>query len=140
MVRSIERIREWRDAALDERVELLAARALDEVQIVAHAAALPPSSTRWRAERREVRLDKGIDVPVHDSLHVGNLQLCAVIVDHRVRLKDVAANLAAEAHVALRRIQLRFLLRLLVRFELIEPVLQLLHRRRLVLVLRPLGL
>ena len=134
-MRPIERVRERRDAARDERVELLAARALDEVQLVAHAAALP---RRCAAELLQVRFDERIDVAVHHALHVGNLELGAVVVDHRVRLEDVAADLAAEAHVGLRRVQLRLLLRLLVRLELIEPVLQHLHRRRLVLVLRAL--
>ena len=106
-------------------------------------SSLTPRRSRFRdgvpSDERYASINGSMS-PSMTRLHVGNLQLCAVIVDHRVRLEDVAADLAAEAHVALRRIQLRFLLRLLLRLELIEPVLQLLHRRRLVLVLRPLGL
>jgi hypothetical protein len=49
----------------------------------------------------QIRLDERIDVAVHHLLHVGDLELGAVVVDHRVRLEDVAADLAAERHVLL---------------------------------------
>ena len=63
-----------------------------------------------------------------------------MVVHHSVRLKDVAADLAPKAHIRLGRIQLRLRLCLLVGLELIETILQHLHRRRLVLVLRSLRL
>ena len=50
-VRPIEAVRERRNAARDERVQLLASRALYKVQIVAHAAALPPAGLRRTACR-----------------------------------------------------------------------------------------
>ncbi len=134
-VRAVEPVRERLHAACDERVELLAPRATDEVRLVAHAT--PPRSTVSAvAAGREVRLDKGIDVPIHDALHVRDLQFGAVIVHHRVRLEDVAANLVAEAHVRFRRVELRLFLRLPLGLELVESVLQHLHRRAFVLVLR----
>ena len=93
------------DARRHERVELLAPRLQDEVQLVAHAALPRPLA----AVLLQVRLDERIDAAVHDLLHVGDLQLGAVVVDHRVRLEDVAADLAAEADVRLGRVQLRLL-------------------------------
>ena len=45
-MRAVERVRERRDAARDERVELLAPRALDEVQLVGSRRALPRSARR----------------------------------------------------------------------------------------------
>src|SRR5690606_20170284 len=50
-------------------------------------------------------LDERIDVAVHDPLDVRDLQFGAVVVDHRVWLEDVAANLAAEADVGLARLE-----------------------------------
>jgi hypothetical protein len=61
-----------------------------------------------------------------------------MVVDHRVWLEHVAANLAAERDIGLGRVQGGLLGGLAVRLELVQPVLQHLHRSRLVLELRPL--
>ncbi len=59
-VRPVEPVRERRHAACDQRVELLAPRATDEVQLVAHAP--PPALPPCHRAAVEVRLDEGIDV------------------------------------------------------------------------------
>ena len=56
--------------------------------------------------------------------HVGDLQLRAVVVDHRVRLEDVAPDLVAEGHVRLRRIDLRLLGLARLDLALVERVLE----------------
>ena len=45
--------------------------------------------------RREEGADKHIDVAIHDSLDIARLDIRAVVLDHRVRLEDVGADLAA---------------------------------------------
>src|SRR3954471_13663862 len=68
----------------------------------------------------QVRVDERIQVPVHHLLHVGDLQLGAMVVHHRVRLEDVGADLAAEGDVGLGRLQLGLLLLLLLQRALVE--------------------
>src|SRR5678809_184404 len=46
---------------------------------------------------QEISLDKGIEVTIQHSVHVADLHLRAVILDHLIRLQDVAPDLAAEA-------------------------------------------
>ena len=63
-----------------------------------------------------------------------------MVLHHLVRLKDVAANLAAEGDVALLAADLLQLRLLLLHLQIVEPRLQHLHRARAVLVLRALVL
>src|SRR6266404_458373 len=63
-----------------------------------------------------------------------------MIVDHRVRLEDVASDLTAEADVGFRRIQLRLVRVAFFDLSLVQLVLEHLHCGRLVLELRPLRL
>ena len=63
-----------------------------------------------------------------------------MIVDHRVRLEDITADLAAERHVLLVGIEEGLGGGQLVGLALIQLVLELLHGRRLILELRALGL
>ena len=96
----------------------------------AHAA-LPPN-------RFEVRLDELVEVAVHHPLHVADLQLGAVVVDHGVRLEDVGADLVAPGVVGLGGLDLGPRRLLLLQLPLVERGPQHLHRGRLVLALAPL--
>ena len=66
--------------------------------------------------------------------------LRAVVLDHLVRMQDVAADLAAEGDVLLLAAELIELRLLLLHLQVVEPRLQHLHRRVAVLVLRSLVL
>src|SRR5713226_7991090 len=56
--------------------------------------------------RQEVAADEGINVPVEDAIHVAHLELGAVVLDQAIRLENVRANLAAEADLELRGVEL----------------------------------
>ena len=71
---------------------------MHEVELLAHAAASPPAPNRLRYASMNGSMSPSITL-----LHVGDLQLRPVVVDHRVRLEDVAPDLAAERDVGLRR-------------------------------------
>ena len=59
------------------------------------------------------RLYKTIQIAIHHPLHIRGFKLRAVIFDHRIRVKHVGTNLAAEISVhrlAPNRAQLCFML------------------------------
>ena len=92
--------------------------------------------------RREEGLDEGVDIAVHDRLHVARLHACAHVLDHRVGLKYVGADLAAPLDLLLisfELLDLSFLLLLLKFKELgaqhLQALLAVLQLRALVLAL-----
>ena len=58
-------------------------------------AAVPTQPSGSRPELLQVGLDELIDIAVHDTLNVSDLQLGPVVVHHRVRLEYVRSNLMA---------------------------------------------
>ena len=70
--------------------------------------------------RREEGADKHIDVAIHDSLDIARLDIRAVVLDHRVRLEDIGADLAAPFDLLLVALELRELCFLLLHLELEE--------------------
>ena len=83
--------------------------------------------------------DESINLTVQHRLRVAHLVACAQVLDHLIRLQDVASDLVAPrdlpAFVELLKIGLP-----LTDFELIELGLEHLHRRRAILVLAALDL
>src|SRR5215471_12093845 len=93
-----------------------------------------------RTASAEPGIDERIEVAVHDALDVTGFNASAKVFDHPVRLEHVAANLVAPRDAAFLSIE-TFHLRLLRVDALgIDAGEQKLHRRRSILMLRPLAL
>ena len=76
-------------------VELGPARLLDE------RAAESSVTPRSPPALLQVRLDELVELAVHHPLDIGDLELRAVVVDHRVGLEDVRSDLVAAGVVGL---------------------------------------
>ena len=61
----------------------------------------PASRRRPRAGRlaQQLGADEAVEVAVEDALGVAHLEVRAVVLDHRVRVQHVGADLRAEVHV-----------------------------------------
>src|SRR6188474_1567502 len=79
---------------------------LTSVADCADALAIQNGKTRELANRirlnlthlaLEIRINEYPDLTVEDSLGIAHADVCAVISDHGVRMKDVGANAVAEA-------------------------------------------
>ena len=70
--------------------------------------------------RCEEGADEHIDIAIHDGLDIARLDVRAVVLDHRVRLEDVGANLATPLDLLLVALELRELSFLLLHLELKE--------------------
>src|SRR4051812_44552853 len=89
----------------------------------------------WTA-RTEPRIDETVEVAVEHPLRVARADAGAEILHHLVRLKNVAANLAAPADFAFFTVELVHLGPLLVLLFLVQPGLENIERRGAVLDLR----
>src|SRR4051812_27806625 len=72
----------------------------------------------------QVRLDEHVDVAVEDAIDVADLLFRPVILDHLIRVKDVAADLMAERDFLLRAANLVELRLVLLDLDVVEPRLQ----------------
>src|SRR6266478_5738301 len=54
----------------------------------------------------QVRADEGVQIAVHDAIHVADFKSCPVVLDEAIRLHDVGADLTAEGNVQFALVEL----------------------------------
>ena len=86
----------------------------------------------------QIRIDKGIQIAVHDRADVAGLRRSSVILHHAVRMEHVGADLAAPGNVRLLAANFGQVLQLLFDLPLVQLGAQHLHRFLAVLDLRAL--
>src|SRR5258705_11491863 len=84
---------------------------------------------------QQIRFDEWIQVAVEHAVHVADLHFGAMVLDHLIRLQNIAADLTAEAYFLLRPGDLLQLRRLLLHLQVEQPRFQHFHRLGAVLVL-----
>src|ERR1700735_33695 len=70
--------------------------------------------------KEEVGADEGIQIAVHNLVHITALKFCAVVLDEVIRLHGVGANLAAEADFGFRGVELMEGFAALFEFEFVK--------------------
>ncbi len=54
----------------------------------------------------EVGADEGVQIAIHDAIHVADFKFCPVVLDEAIRLHDVRADLTAEGNVQFALVEL----------------------------------
>src|SRR5581483_7314837 len=86
--------------------------------------------------RKQVALDKWIEIPIQNPVRVAHLKLGAVILDEPVWMQDIRADLAAEIDVGLGGLEHVRSLATLAQLKFIKARAQKFHGHFLVAVLR----
>jgi len=94
----------------------------------------------FRLLGHQVGADKGVQVTIHDTVHVAYLEFRAVVLDQAVRLHDIGADLTAKGNVQLALVKFIGVRLALLNFQIVEARAEHLHRHFAILVLAALRL
>jgi hypothetical protein len=88
----------------------------------------------------QIGADKGVQVTIHDAVHVSYLEFRAMVFDQAVRLHDIRPDLTAKGNVQLALVKLIGVRLALLDFQIVEARTEHLHRHFTILVLAALRL